>query len=389
MCFALIGCGSAEDFLDKETAVKVVFNFEGGKYQNSTAPLVYYYAFKPGTANLIKNPAAEDEADKFNSSKVTREDHYFDGWFRTKIEVAEGVFEYENEWDFKKDRVTDEGVTLYAKWERLIHYTYGVYYINDAGEEVRLGNPYKVNEGDKFDDYLKHASRRPGYTAVGFVDADGNPWDPDFTHPGGEVSTEIKVYVLFERGEFVEVRTAAELVRNYSRDIRLMNDIDMSDLLTEEEKAAGKIAEFGGFFDYTKILDGNGYTISNFKLTYNQTRDDLIRYDDDLEDFTLGISLFGRTNGAEVRNVNFENVTVEVDANNDSIRHIILAPLCVKATNSKFTNVTLNATFTLTRLPKGFNQDNMIVVVDKGYHFKDAASTFENVKLTIDNQIAK
>lgn len=392
-CFSLVGCGSDEDFLDRDSAVKVVFNLEGGKYQNSPAPIVYYYGFKKGTENLIKNPAAEDtkdeKADKFNNSEITREDHYLDGWYRTKTEVADGRFDYSDKWDFKTDRVTDDGVELYAKWIKNIHYTYGVYYINEDGEEKSLGS-YEVDAGDKFVDYLELAEKRPGrYTPKRYRDEDGNDWDFDFTHPGGDNNTEIKIYVDYDRGQFVEVRTAAELVANVNQDIKLMNDIDMSDLLTEEQKANGEIMTFSGFTDYDKIFFGNGFTIKNFKLEYKQGRYDLMD-DDDIGRFVLGISLFGGmvgAEGAEVKDVKFENVTIDVDASSDWVRSIIVAPICVKAAGSSFTNVSFSGTYTFTRMPSGVKAENFKVITDRAYYFKDGDSTFENVIVTIDNQI--
>lgn len=391
-CVLLVGCGSEGDFLDRDSAVKVVFNLEGGKYQNSPAPIVYYYGFKKGTENLIKNPAAEDtkdeKADKFNNSSVKRDEYYFDGWYRTKEEAAS---EDATPWDFKKDRVTDSGVVLYAKWVRIIRYTYGVYYIDDDGVERKIGQ-YDVNEGDKFDDYLNLKNQRPGsYTPIGYKDADGNDWDENFTHPGGDVNTEIKIYVEYTKGKFVEVSTAADLVRyaSASRDIRLTADIDMNDLLTDEQKENGDVYEFDGFIDFANIFDGNGHTIKNFKLTYSQELGNL-RNDEEYDgNRVLAISLFGATEGAEVKDVTFENVTIDVDVSFSRIDRVIVAPITTKSLESSFTNVSFSGTYAFTKMPESIGEDNFIVVDDRAYFYKDEESTFTNVVISIDNQIQK
>lgn len=394
-CFALIGCGSETEFLDRESAVKVVFKLEGGEYQNSPADLVYYYAFKKGTTNLIKDPAAEKETDKFNSSTVKRDDYYLDGWYRTRVEIEDGTtedgkpkykVEYDNKWDFKTDRVDDDGVQLYACWVKLIHYTYGVYYINENGEEVMLGSKrYIVDAGDKFNDRLDYASKREGWSPTGyFQDPECTiPWDEDFVHPGGDVNTEIKVYVGYEEGEFVEVSTASELVANRWRDIKLTNDIDMS-TLTEDEKK--KFA--GSFFGYGRIFDGNGYAVKNLDMTYSVGRDDLLDgFDiDESGNFILGISLFGVSSGAKVRNVRFENVSVNVDLGGGAgyIQRVILAPLFLKAENATLTNVHFDGTYTVSdKISQDFIENKFDVVTDSDKYgcYKNTDSVFENVEV--------
>lgn len=56
MC--LSGCKSNK--YDK-SGVKVVFELEGGTYQNSTLPVVYYYNFKTDKNYLITDPTSITE----------------------------------------------------------------------------------------------------------------------------------------------------------------------------------------------------------------------------------------------------------------------------------------------------------------------------------------
>ncbi len=378
------GCSDDKSEINIDDTVKVTFMLEGGSFQNSEAPLIYGYNFKgDGKEHLIHNPASEEESERLSRSVVKRAEYTFDGWYRTKTITqvdGEDVATYSDPWDFEKDKVTDDGVTLYAKWNRLLHYTYQMYYVDEeSGELVKIGVPYDVNEGDKFKDLYRQANTRDGYTAEGFYDEEGNPWNDDFVHPGGDVSTEIKVIVKYTKGRYVEVSTAQQLKSNIGNDIRLVADIDFGG------------EEFGGFENYRHLFDGQGHTVKNFTLTYND-RIDALDYDEDLGDDgnILNISLFGKTEGAEVKDVVFEDVNIELDTTNRQIKKIIIAPLCVKATDSKFENVSVSATYTKKNLPRGFKASALAVVGNEeekhGCYYNDD-STFEQITIAVDNQI--
>ena len=384
----MTGCMSTEVEFDRENSVKVVFVLEGGLYMNSPADIVYYYKFPSGSRNKIKNPAAEKQNDRFSKSTVTRDEYDLDGWYQFK-NVGDGYVTYSGKWDFDSDKVDRDGVTLYAKWNPVIHYTYQLYrYDFEDGETlVKVGTPYEVNKGEKFRDYLEYATNIPEYTFIGFYDEEGNPWDPDFTHPGGEKNTEIKIIVKLERGVFKEVYTKEELVAQMSinnsnassaaakRDIMLMADIDF-----EGET-------FDGFRNFTRMLYGNNHTIKNFKLNYPNTRDNLSS--DEIFDVegTLPISLFGSTENAVVKDVTFENMVISVNNTLYQTRGIVIAPLAVKSTKSKFTNVTVKAKYVLEALPNGFSLENLVVVKSSdGCYRKDNNSVFDNVSSVIDEQ---
>ncbi len=384
MCSLLVGCGSEAVYLDKSKAVRVVYELEGGMYKNSAKHVTHYYGFEKGTGetHFIKDIAAEKESDRLDpKATVTRAEYTLDGWYRTRTEEG-GRVVYSDKWDFKTDKVGDDGVKLYAKWNRIIRFTFSVYYKDENEEEVYLGR-YNVDEGEAFSDYLRYAGTRIGYTPVGFTDAEGNPIkenDASFVHPGGKVSTDIKVYVLYERGEFVRVSTAEQLNANKSRDIKLDADIDFNG------------EEFSGFYNYGKILDGKGedgviHTIKNFKLTYRDDNDSLSDYEDDIGRFVLGISLFGAANNAVIRNVKFENVIIDINTRNSMIRTIIVAPLCITARGCTFENVSFGGTYKVTQLPKNFTADNIIVVKDKVGYKCDTLTEIQNFLPDIDDQI--
>lgn len=375
LCTA-VGCSNGNK-KDTTGMVKVVYHLEGGVYRNCTEPVVMYYGFEAGTENKIKDPGAEDKKDRPKTddanAQVKRDAYELDGWYRVKTGEGEDA-EYSDKWNFATDKVTSAGVELYAKWVPVIRYAYNVCYIDENGSKVVLGS-YTVNAGDKFEDTRNFKNKRSGYTALdGFFDADGNPWDENFVHPGGETDTEIDVFAKYERGEFVQVYTAEELIANRTKDIMLMADIDFG----------GK--EFAGFGDYKKIFRGNGHTISNFKLQFDPSA---YIYDEDLgdEDGTLCISLFGNMREAVVQDVTFENFEIEINyvISYSLIKKIIVAPLCVKAENSTVSNVTVNAEYAVIKLPNQIDEndpDQFAPVKDKAYYFQ-RESTFENVTVAV------
>lgn len=88
------------------------------------------------------------------------------------------------------------------------------------------------------------------------------------------------------------------------------------------------------FGDFRKEFLGNGHKISNFSISYSAFRADLIEDFEDSSKKSLAISLFGQTDGAKIKDVVFENVSVDISilANYDDIYKIYFAPLSVSAT---------------------------------------------------------
>lgn len=375
LCTA-VGCGGGGK--NVEGMVKVVYYLEGGVYRNCTDQLVLYYGFEAGTENKLKDPGAADKKDRPKAddanARVTRDGYVLDGWYRVKREDGDEV-DYADKWNFQTDKVGAEGVALYAKWVPQILFSYNVCYLDEDGNKVVLGS-YTVSEGDKFEDARNFRDNRPGYTALkGYYDADGSPWDESFVHPGGDTDMAIDVFVKYEKGVFVQVYTAEDLIKNRTKDIMLMADIDFE----------GK--EFAGFGDYKKIFRGNGHTISNFKLKYDQSA---YTNDSELGDEgnVLCIALFGNMNDATVQDVTFEGFEIDIKIDYSLLRKIIVAPLCVKAEDSAVNNVTVDCVYTFTKLPSRLDKndsDQFTVVADKAYYLS-SESTFENVTVNVDDR---
>lgn len=368
ICLLLITfmCG-CEDENNYEGQVKVTFHLEGGTYMNCTRPVVLYFDYSDDEANYICSPI------DLTRKEITKSGYNLVGWYKTKIEDGEEV-SYSDEFNFETDTVGKEGLNLYAYWEKKIVYVYNVCY-KDASSEVIVLGTYKVKAGEKFEDYLGYADKNWGYTALGYYDEDGNPWDSNFTHPGGDVSLTINVFVDYLEGEYLIVDSADDLQTSVAnnQNIYLTNNIDL-----EGRELC--------FRNYRGVLMGNGYTISNFNLKYGVGRDDLVNDFYDEGKTSLCLSLFGKTKGAVIENVNFENVTFKLDTTFKMTHKIYVAPLAVSMEDTTIKNVTFNGTFEIINLPSGFNvEENLIVVNDSAYYLIDDLSKIENVSINLTN----
>lgn len=365
---SLILFAGCADNVHYDGQFKVTYELEGGKFQNCDY-LKHYYDFKENSDRRITDPEV------LTKKEFVREGYKLEGWYRTKTE-ENGVTVYKDKWNFATDKTEGEELTLYAYWRKNIKFTYDVCYRGDDGKLEVLGS-YDVNEGDVFKDLLNYASYRYGYTAIGFEDEDGNPWDTNFRHPGGEEDLTVNVVVDYIEGEFALVRTADDLKASKSENIYLLNDIDFGG------------GDFGGFGNYNKIFRGNGHTISNFNLTYGASRNDLVA-DTDLNDEggTLCISLFGNVKNAEISDVDFRGVKVNVHTSLSTTKKIIVAPLSVKMTSSSISGVSFEGMLGCTRLPNNFDkEEKLIAVTDSACFLKDDASKVENFKCNVENNI--
>ena len=365
LCFVLFLCSCNEE-QDYEGQIKVTYHLEGGTYMNCTLPVVLYFTPVNEDVIFICPP------DELSRKEITKSGYDLVGWYKTKVEDGENVT-YIDEFDFKKDTVGKDGITLYACWEKKTAFTYDVCYKDSNGETVVLGT-YKVQAGDKFDDYLNYANKNYGYTALGFYDEEGNEWDKEFTHPGGTDSLSIKVYVNYLDGEYLIVKSASDLKTTISAstNIYLAADIDLG----------GKELCFK---NYKGHLIGNGHTISNFKLKYSTLKDDLVQDFEYDSKNSLCLSLFGSTKDAIVEDVTFDNVTFTLETTYRDTYKIYVAPLAVSMENTTIKNVTFNGTIDVKTLPKDFDsEENLIIVHDSIYYLKDESSTIENNNVDIN-----
>ncbi len=366
-----VGCNSSKD-LDGMT--KIVYELEGGIYMNCELPIEQYYDFEEGSSNLIYSP------ETLSRKSVERAGYEFTGWYRTKTQNGDSVT-YSDKWDFETDKVTTEGITLYAGWEPVIKFSYRVCYVDASGETVELGK-YIVKAGDEFNDRKDYASKRSGdYTAYVFknngIQNEGYYLDKALTqpvagykHPGGDVDTCIDVYAKYIEGKWEIVRTANELATAKSKNIYLDADIDMG----------GKTLVFG---TYSKNFEGNGHTISNFTMPYNAGKNDLKEdIDGTGSKKSVYVTLFDKLDGATIKNVNFVGGKVTIKGGMTGIENIYLAPLATNIVNSTVDNVSIAIEYKVESYPTSFDESNFTIFGESGYA-KQENSTITALTATV------
>lgn len=333
MTMALCGCTKKET---KNTAT-ATFYLEGGTCLNAKEKLLYIYDLADAESSTYiaePNSLVSEE-----TKKITRYGYFIEGWYQTKSE-ENGVVTYSNPWNFSTDKMTIDGVTLYANWEKLVTYTFDVCYFDENGEEKVLKS-YSTKEGSTFEATANTICGNPSLAQdktalvyknaeskiVGFKDKDGNPFDLKTKHPGGEVDTAIKIYVDVLDGKFELIQSSSELIRNKTKNIYLLNDIDM-----EGEKFS--------IFEYKGIIEGNGHKISNFVIDYSTNKVNLSsNYDGSGENGFIYASIFSKLKGATIRNVTFEN-SINIKAKRyTGFNKLVFNPLAGSITDSVISNV--------------------------------------------------
>ena len=336
------------------SGIKVTYELNGGIFQNVSLPIKQYYQFDEESERLIKSPEV------LSKSSILKSGYTLEGWYTES--------DFKNKWDFEKDELPLEGLTLYAKWVKDVKYTYNVCYL-DENNEVNILGTYEVSEGEVFDDWRGFAEDRKNYTPLKFINKDGTAWDMTYKHPGGETDLAINVFVEYIEGDFELVSTAQQLKNARTKNIYLLNNIDLQ-------------GEAFSFSSYSKIFKGNNYTIKNFKV--NVVGNKTSGVDDHLDSSLKAVygSLFGNLNNATISDVTFENVEFVIDVGYDLISKVYISPLCVNMTNSTISNVSINASYSCSRLHSNFEMDNL-VVTQENYIIKKEESSINNVKINI------
>lgn len=320
LTIAMVSCGSAEMDLDGKSIV--TFQLKGGILDFGTSMTSTYikYAYEPGTYVL-------DPVDKLNC-KLTKNGYIFTGWYTDENCTPD------KKWNFST-LVGEEPITLFAGWEKAINFTYTVCY-TDGDTEVVLGS-YKVNQGEKFEDWKNYYKTRKGYTPVAYY-ADSaltEKWDFDTVHPGGEQDLDIKIYVDYIEGDWALVYSFTELSSALSsgKNVYLMNDIDCGSSTLSSVK-------------YNGTFEGNGHSVKSF--TVNKGTGTKI----------VGCSIFTELGEkAVVRNISFKDVTYNFDGVSAGVSTAKVAALAIEGiVGAKVENVSVegklitNYTGTLNKL---------------------------------------
>ena len=345
---------------------KAVFYLEGGVCQNSYERVSYLYNFNGTFVDmLIKDP---NVLETNPNDMILKSGYHIEGWYQTKTVDENGVVTYSDKWDFDKDRMTIDGVTLYAKWEENRTYKYELYYKDKDGNDVFLSD-YECKEGAKFSERQLDVKTVKGYTSLGYLDEQGNPWNNNFTHPGGDEDLSIKVYLNLIEGDYTVVKTAKQFKNAISKgeNIYLCNDIDFDE--------ANLI-----FDSYSGEILGNGYTVSNFTIDYDDSRSGLKGEIDDLENGSnyLYVSLFFELKDALIKDITFDNIIVDIDTRNSQIKYFVFAPLATIMENTVLENVSFSGSIKITRIP----ECEKVIVMDK-FCYKE----LDNVLISDDSNV--
>ena len=348
MTMALTGCGK-KDTTPKATAV---FYLEGGTCLNAKERVSYIYTLSDKDSSTYiadPNSLVSDE-----NKKINRYGYLIEGWYQTKNEV-DGVVTYSDPLNFGTDKMTIDGVTLYANWIKEVTYTFDVCYYDSDGSEKVLKS-YTTKEGATFESTANTICGNPnlaqGKTAlvyknddgniVGLKDKEGNSFDLKTTHPGGDVSTAVKIYVDILNDDFRLIKTSNDLVRYKTKNLYLLKDINF-----EGEKFS--------IFEYKGVIEGNGHKISNFEIDYSTKKTSLTsNYDGSGENGYVYASVFSKLKGATIKNVTFEN-SINIKAEKYSgFNKFVFNPLAGIIENSTIENVTIVTNLVI---DKDTNQD--------------------------------
>lgn len=361
MIFVITGCNTSNDYSDK---IKVVFNLDGGIYKNSEKDVIHYYDNNEAGSVRIY------DLETVTKKTIERPGYDLLGW-ETRTEVAGEIVK--KDFDFEKDRVTMDGITLYAKWKKQLTYTYNLCYMDENNNKVSIYE-YEVNSGDTFSDYLNKRNSRTGYTFLKFMKKVGDEfveWDESFTHPGGDADLSIDVYADYIKGIYKLVYTAEDLkaAGNFSS-IYLMNDIDMNGAIWSMNK-------------YTKTFEGNYHTISNFVVKTGNTLCSELDFESSIANSVV-VSIFNTLEKATIRNVTFDNVTFDVSTGNSKIKKVFVLPICGNATDSTIENVEVNGTYVVGKFYDEFNTDYLFMTTDKLVYNQKGSTTIVNTKQNIN-----
>ncbi len=317
-CLA-IGCSSGgKNYKD---GVKVTYVLNGGTCGNSGNDLVHYYSFEKGTTNLIVDPSNDKV---FGKDKIKKAGNvYLEGWYKDA--------DFTQKWDFTKDKVGDEGITLYCRWKPNVVNRFNICYLDENGNSQMISKDSFYT--DVFgEDYKGFGDSRPGYTAIGgyYVFKDGQFLLDEngdkipgvrYVFPESEEDQSVDLIVDYIVGEYKFITKASDVNTNQRGGAAMiMNDIDFGGKTIDLKK-------FKGVVGNVEANGGQVPVLKNFRVSFSGGSKK-----------SLSCSLFGDASDIEIKNVRFENVVFELKSTR-TVETVEIAPLCSNATDVTIENV--------------------------------------------------
>ena len=311
--------------------------------------------------------------------------YVFGGWYTDE--------EYTSEWDFGYDTVGDEGVTLYAKWDREIEYLYNVGYMKD-GEFVGVAaieaSRYLTFK-DSLDKLVKAADSLAGHTLItDSLRLDENDKNAYFGSDGlikeSDTNVLIKVYADYIEGNYLLLYGASDFnklsdaeYKGKGKTLLLMNDVDFGGASLNAGFRNAFAAENGGapnfygIHSYDPENQGVVYSIKNFAVTCEK----IGQIKDALTASVFGEIAGGADNKVKINNVRFENAVVNVDVGNESITSVYVSAFANTIKNAEISNVTITSKVIVSR-----NRENYFFKAEKAFARELENVTTENCGFT-------
>lgn len=321
LLIASIGLVSCNSNNNGSIETEVYFYLNGGQCnEKDTEYIKYKYELE----------SKEDRTylfDPYQAGTVGKLEYVLTGWYKTRTLDSTSTednpsYTYSDPFDFETEKVGIEGLTLYACWTEDVKFQYNVCYTDPVSGEVKSLGVYDTEKGAEFEDYRNYTKSLEGYTFLDFYSNEEltTLWDSKFKHPGDKESPVVNVYAKFYEGDYTVVRTISDLRKvSGSANVLLYNDIDFNG------------ENFPLFNNYRGEFNGNGHTIRNFKLQYNkQTQGDLY------------IAIFPYLNEATVKDVTFDNFSVDVETQNTRTQNVYISSLAGRAKGAIINNVVVS-----------------------------------------------
>lgn len=261
------------------------------------------YRLKPGS------PIPEPGVTK-NTTAPTLEGYLFVGYYEGAV-GDNGVLYYGNKWDFSTKVSSD--MTLYGKW--VIQYKIRINYVLDGTLSEEYEDVGVLNNAASVS-----TVKTPSWAGNTFVQMYRDAACTDelvvsstqqFEHGCDQDNPICNVYAKFISGVWTLVRTANDL-KSVSAGARLylLDDIDMSSLNDADGYTQWSLPN-----DFIGTIDGDGHTISN--INYRRVGTNIATGPATNNHF----GLFGRINNATIKNITFDNCTVEGVVNRQSAEY--------------------------------------------------------------------